>query len=245
MTSSVRPSLSSIDAAARRGLDVIVAVTGLTAAAPIMVLLGVVIRLETPGPIFFRQLRLGCGGRPFCLFKFRKFAHDLNSKGTAVTLKNDPRMTRVGRLLERSKLDELPQLWNILRGDMSIVGPRPETLDFADCFRGGYQDVLDHKPGLFGPNQAIFRDESSLYPVNRDPHDFYQAVLFPAKARVDLLYFSQRNLLLDVGWIIRCVLAVLGVPVLRGKGMSGIETAENWIRQSRHIPLEAAVEEHN
>jgi lipopolysaccharide/colanic/teichoic acid biosynthesis glycosyltransferase len=218
---------------------------GLAAFAPAMLVIGVMIRIETPGPVFFRQIRLGCGGRPFRLCKFRKFKHGANAMGRAVTLENDPRLTRIGRILERSKLDELPQLWNVLVGDMSIVGPRPETLDFADCFEHGYQMVLDHTPGLFGPSQAIFRNESSLYPANGDPHEFYQAVLFPTKARIDLLYFSRRTLVSDVGWIIRGALAVVGLPAFCGEGLSSVEVAENWLRRNRRMSAASVVEEHN
>jgi lipopolysaccharide/colanic/teichoic acid biosynthesis glycosyltransferase len=91
-------------------------------------------------------------------------------------------MTRVGRILERCKLDELPQIWNVLRGDMSIVGPRPETTEFANCFTGRFVQVLDYRPGLFGPNQAIFSRENALYPSDEEPHEFYRNVLFPIKA---------------------------------------------------------------
>src|SRR6516162_1708422 len=168
----------------RRAIDVAVALAALVTILPGIIVIAVMVRIESPGPVFFRQIRLGRGGQRFWLYKFRKFRHEANTMSRAVTLKNDPRMTRVGRLLEQTKLDELPQLWNILIGDMSLVGPRPETLNFADCFREGYRRVLDYPPGLFGPSQTMFRNESGLYPANRDPEEFYRAVLFPAKARI-------------------------------------------------------------
>jgi lipopolysaccharide/colanic/teichoic acid biosynthesis glycosyltransferase len=197
----------------RRTLDVAAALAALIAFAPLMLVIAIMIRVDSPGPVFFRQLRLGRGGRHFPLYKFRKFYHAADLGGLGVTLAGDPRMTRVGRLLHRSKLDELPQFWNILVGDMSVVGPRPETLDFADCFEDGYSRVLDYLPGLFGPSQAMFRNESALYPRDQDPHEFYRTVLFPAKARIDLLYFARRSLMSDIGWIVRGILAVIGIPV--------------------------------
>jgi lipopolysaccharide/colanic/teichoic acid biosynthesis glycosyltransferase len=231
MTRSSRPPHRCGNAAVTRAFDVVVALLGLAAFSPLTLAIAVMIRIETPGPVLFRQIRLGRGGRHFRLYKFRKFEDGPDATGLAVTLKNDPRITRVGRLLERSKLDELPQLWNILIGDMSMVGPRPETLDFADCFRDGCQRILDHTPGLFGPSQAMFRNESSLYPADQDPREFYRTVLFPAKARIDLHYFSQRSMMSDIGWIIRGVLAVVGFPVVRGEGLKGVEATEKRLLQ--------------
>src|SRR5271166_2717558 len=137
----------------QRGLDVIIALAALLIVAPVMVLIALAIISDSRGPVFFSQIRLGRDRRPFCLYKFRKFYHGSASEGHNVTLKSDARMTRVGRLLERTKLDELPQLWNVLIGDMSIVGPRPESMAFAGCFTGSFCYVLDHRPGLLGPNQ--------------------------------------------------------------------------------------------
>lgn len=221
-----------MDRAAKRAFDVTLATIGLVAFLPVMLLIAIAIRLETPGPVLFRQVRLGQRGHYFRLYKFRKFAHCSTASGPAVTLKNDPRMTRVGRTLERTKLDELPQLWNILVGEMSVVGPRPETLDFAECFTGGRRAILDHRPGLFGPSQAIFRNESALYPAGRDPHEFYRTVLFPAKAEIDLRYFRERTIVSDLFWVIRCVLAVAGLPVAGSEGTKGFEAM-----QALHLQL--------
>lgn len=239
MKHSSRSHVWSVNAALRRLFDVVAAAAGLVVLAPFMSAVAISIRLDSRGPALFRQLRLGRDGRPFYLYKFRKF-EDCVDTGRAVTLKNDPRMTRIGRLLERTKLDELPQLWNILIGDMSLVGPRPETLNFADCFREGYRGVLDYTPGLFGPSQTMFRNESVLYPADRDPEEFYRAVLFPAKARIDLIYFTRRSILSDIRWVIRGILAVL-----RSKGVKSVDDAESWLRPERRTEAMAVVEERN
>jgi hypothetical protein len=120
-----------------------------------------------------------------------------------VTVSGDARMTRLGRFLERSKFDEIPQLWNILKGEMSFVGPRPETLRFKDLFQGEFARVHDFVPGIFGPNQVAFRNESTMYPPDRNPEDFYREELFPKKARQDIAYFSQATAFSDVLWILR------------------------------------------
>lgn len=137
--------------------------------------------------------------------------------GAGVTLSGDARMTRVGRVLEKTKLDELPQLWNIVCGEMSFVGPRPETLRFADLFVGPYRKVLDFTPGVLGPHQVLHRTESDLYPADCDPEAFYREVIFVQKARMNLEYFSRSTFLDDLLLLIRGVFATLvGVVDWRG-----------------------------
>jgi lipopolysaccharide/colanic/teichoic acid biosynthesis glycosyltransferase len=195
----------------QRLFDVIVACTGIVLVSPIMFIVALAIWIDDGPPIFFSQTRLGQSGRHFRIYKFRKFHKEAGTTGRALTVTGDVRMTRLGRFLERAKIDELPQLWNILKGDMSVVGPRPESLVFADCFTGAFGKILDHKPGIFGPNQAAFRDEGQFYPTGQDPEQFYRDVLFRVKAEEDLAYFRKRTLGADVGWIIRGVLSVLGL----------------------------------
>lgn len=212
----------------RRAFDLAVAFIALMILGPAMLVIACAVRLDTPGPVFFSHFRVGHHGQRFRLYKFRKFGQRAEGGGS-LTLKHDARMTRVGRILERTKLDELPQFWNVLVGDMSIVGPRPETVDFADCFTGAYAAVLDHKPGLFGPNQVIFRSENSLYPEGQAPQEFYRAVLFPTKARIDLAYFPRRSFISDLGWIIRGALALFGVSAARA-GLAGDMISAEFLR---------------
>ena len=196
----------------KRLLDIVMSVCGLVVAAPLMALIAGALWLEAPGSVIFAQERLGKNGRPFRLYKFRKFAPDIGTKGTGVTVAGDARMTPIGRLLERTKLDELPQLWNILKGEMSFVGPRPETSRFADLFQGEFAQVLDYTPGIFGPNQIAYRNESAMYPPDENPESFYRRELFPAKARNDLAYFSRANCLSDLRWIIQGIwVSLIGV----------------------------------
>ena len=189
--------------------DILIAGASLMLLAPLMILVAAALLLEG-GPIFFAQTQVGAGGRPFQMYKFRKFRPDCGADGCPLTLDGDSRLTRVGQFLAATKIDELPQLWNVLRGEMSIVGPRPESLDFASCFSGGFEEVLRYRPGLIGPSQVAFRNEGQLYPRDQDPTQFYRDVLFPAKARLDLAYFSHRTVASDIAWIARGALAVLG-----------------------------------
>jgi lipopolysaccharide/colanic/teichoic acid biosynthesis glycosyltransferase len=200
----VRPS-SAVELDGRRMLDIVVAGTALCALSPLFLALSIIIAIESGTPIFFSQIRIGKNGRPFSIYKFRKFKASCDLNGYPLTLDRDERLTRVGRTLAASKLDELPQLWNIFRGDMSLVGPRPESITFNDCFHNGFEAILEHRPGLFGPCQVQFRHESRLYPSDGSAADFYREVLFPAKAKVDLAYFSRRTLVSDLRWIMRAI----------------------------------------
>lgn len=191
-------------------LESLLALVLLVIVLPLICMIAAAIFFEDAGPVLFAQKRFGRDGRPFALLKFRKFAPTCGTTGHAVTVSGDPRLTRVGRWLEHSKLDELPQLWNILRGDMAFVGPRPESMYFADCFSGIYRGLLQYRPGIFGPAQALFRDEKEMYQEGCDPEEFYRQVLFPAKARIDLAYYPERSWLSDFRWIYRCCLAVIG-----------------------------------
>ena len=192
-----------IDRKLKRALDVVLALLGLILAAPLIALLALAIRVDSPGRVIFSQERLGLHGRVFRMHKFRKFPDSWGDRGSGVTVSRDARMTRLGRFLERSKFDEIPQLWNILKGEMSFVGPRPETLRFKDLFQGEFARVHDFVPGIFGPNQVAFRNESKMYPPDRDPEAFYREELFPQKARQDIAYFSQATVFSDFLWILR------------------------------------------
>ncbi len=195
----------------KRIFDFIGALVGLIISLPLMLIIFIIVKLDSPGPVIFSQARLGKGGKHFQVHKIRKFPANIGSSGSGVTVAGDVRMTRVGRFLERTKLDELPQLWNILKGEMSFVGPRPESLRYADLFHGEFEDVLDFIPGVFGPNQIAFRNESELYPADENPEDFYRTVLFPQKASRDIAYFKRSNWLRDIQWIIKGVwVSVIG-----------------------------------
>jgi lipopolysaccharide/colanic/teichoic acid biosynthesis glycosyltransferase len=239
------------DAKVRRIFDLCIAFIALLLATPLIFLIAIAIRLDTPGPVFFSQIRLGQHGKRFRLFKLRKFFHKTSEMNLTVTLKDDSRMTRVGRFLEWSKLDELPQFLNVLRGDMAIVGPRPELPDFADCFDGPWRAVLEHKPGLFGPSQVMFRHEAEFYPPDRDPQAFYREMVFVTKARLDLSYYPHRTLWSDVVWIARSVRALFGstdchqwklddeidVPLLLPKAkVQGVPRAYSRIGEGRRNP---------
>ena len=198
----------------RRVVDVLCAGIAILVFSPGFLLIALTIWVEGGRPILYSQMRLGLNGSPFRMYKFRKFRADCDDRGSPLTAMNDERMTTIGRVLAAFKLDELPQLWNVLRGDMSLVGPRPETMVFVDCFRNGFERILEHRPGLIGPCQILFRQESSLFPPDGDVTEFYRKVLFPAKAKIDLAYYPNRTVMSDLGWVAQAAWILMAEPVL-------------------------------
>lgn len=212
-------------------LDILISLIAITVCIPLIIFISAAIKFASPGPVLFRQIRLGKQGQRFWLYKFRKF-YTVGSAGLALTLNNDSRMTSVGKVLQKTKLDELPQLWNVLRGDMSLVGPRPETIDFADCFKCGYEQVLQYKPGIFGPNQVFFRNESQLFCREMDPETYYRQILFGLKARVDLAYFKKANIFTDLLVMMRGIIIVVFPGLLPAANDTLLTDVEEWIQKN-------------
>ncbi len=177
---------------AKRCLDFFVALVGLVLLLPVFLVIAVLIKLDSPGPVFFRQRRVGLGGELFRIFKFRTMVQGAYQMGSRLTVKRDPRITRLGKFLRWSKLDELPQLINVLKGDMSLVGPRPEDPYFVQYYRGEQVQVLSVPPGIFGPSQIHGRDEVDEYPDGlKDTEAYYVEHILPAKLQRDLEYIRS------------------------------------------------------
>ena len=220
----------------KRVLDILISFIAIVACIPLITYIAVAIKCESPGPVLFRQIRLGKHGRRFWIYKFRKF-YTLGSHDLALTLNNDSRMTSFGNALQKTKLDELPQLWNVLRGNMSMVGPRPETIDFADCFRRGYEQVLQYKPGIFGPNQVFFRNESELFCREMDPETYYREVIFGLKARVDLAYLKKATIFTDLLLMVRGSIIVVFPGLLPASNEKLLRDVEEWIQKPSLVRL--------
>jgi lipopolysaccharide/colanic/teichoic acid biosynthesis glycosyltransferase len=181
--------------------------------SPVLLFVALAIKLESEGPVLFKQTRVGKKRRPFTMYKFRKFPIHYDGHGPGVTLVDDYRLTRIGRLLERLKFDELPQFLNVLKGDMSLVGPRPETPNFVAHYSESDYRVLDVKPGIFGVNQLLFRREAELYPEGVDPEEFYVSELMPKKLANDIDYIQRSTFATDLVLLIRCVWNVVYEPL--------------------------------
>jgi len=191
-----------------RFCDGVIAFVGLILSMPLLVLTAMAIRLTSNGPIIFRQTRVGLKGRPFTLFKFRTM-HLVNS-GLQVTASDDARVTRVGKILRKFKLDELPELWNVLKGDMSFVGPRPEVERYVDLNNPAWQIVLQSRPGITDPVTLKLRNEENLLAdIKSDRERFYLEVLQPYKLKGYSDYLHRRSWQSDLHVLYLTAVAVL------------------------------------
>ena len=194
----------------KRGVDLALALLGLTLLSPLFLILGVVVAATSGQPVLFRQDRIGLDGRPFRLLKFRTMRADAGG-GLPITGSGDPRVTSLGRLLRTSKLDELPQLVNVVRGEMSFVGPRPEVPRYVALYTREQRGVLEVRPGLTDPATVLFRDEEALLCAVEEARReaYYVNEVLPRKLAINLRYVEQAGLMYDLGLIIGTVKAIL------------------------------------
>jgi lipopolysaccharide/colanic/teichoic acid biosynthesis glycosyltransferase len=188
---------------AKRTFDLLAAGVGLLLLSPLFVVVALAITLDSQGPVFFRQARVGRGGRTFRIVKFRTMRERAEEAGGQLTVAGDPRVTRVGALLRKSKLDELPQLFNVVAGDMSLVGPRPEVPRYVAHYDARQRRVLDVRPGITDPASIAYRDENDLLDASTDPEAVYLEQIMPAKLEMNLAYLQRRSLAGDIAIIFR------------------------------------------
>lgn len=177
--------------------DKIVSFLGLLFLLPLLLIVAVLIKIFMPnGPIIFKQERIGQFGNIFIVYKFRTM--NVNHSGSSVSIKGESRITPLGEKLRKYKIDELPGLWNILKGDMSFVGPRPDVPGFADKLIGNDRKILEMKPGLTGPASLKYANEEEILANHEDPIKYNAEVIWPDKIRINLNYYEKRNFLLDL-----------------------------------------------
>lgn len=189
-----------------RTFEIPLAISGIVVVAPILLVVSILIKLNSRGPVFFRQKRVGMNGKEFSLFKLRTMAG--NRKGPMVTASDDYRVTSIGRMLRRSKIDELPELWNVLRGDMSFVGPRPEVPEFVDLSDPVWHEILAHRPGITDPVTLRLRNEEHLLAQIVDKERYYREVVQPYKLRGYIKFIRDKSWKTDIRIIGRTLKAI-------------------------------------
>ncbi len=193
----------------KRSFDLILSLLGLIVLAPLLAALALLIKLDSPGPVFYRGVRAGRFGKPFRIFKFRTMVVNADKIGGPSSAADDPRITRVGQFLRRYKLDELPQLLNVAKGEMSLVGPRPEVLQEVLLYTEEEKRLLEVRPGITDWASIRFRNEGEILRGSADPHAAYREKIRPEKIRLGLEYVERRSFLTDCKIIVRTLKAIL------------------------------------
>ena len=192
----------------KRIFDLTLAVLGLLVIWPVLLVIVLLIRRDGGKTIFFRQERIGLDGKPFRIWKFRTMVENAEALGKQLTIGEDPRITRIGKWLRKTKLDELPQLFNIISGEMSFVGPRPEVARYVELYNEEQKEVLKLLPGITDLASIQYRDESTLLAESSDPEKTYIEEIMPEKIRINLQYARSSNVLTDFMVILKTLFRV-------------------------------------
>lgn len=187
----------------KRPFDIVTALSGLIILSPILLVVALMIIISMGRPVFFRQVRVGKGGGHFKIIKFRSMLKNADQSGPDLTIIDDARITPLGRLLRKSKIDELPQLINVLKGEMSIVGPRPEVPRFVRLYNEEQRNVLCVRPGLTDPASIVYRDEEKVLARFDDTEKAYIKKIMPAKLKLNLAYMKKATFWTDLGIILK------------------------------------------
>jgi lipopolysaccharide/colanic/teichoic acid biosynthesis glycosyltransferase len=186
----------------KRLFDLLFSFIGLLLLQPLLGVTAIIIKVDSRGPVLFRQGRVGKNFRRFVIYKFRTMVVDAEKRGLRVTSGGDPRVTRAGRILRKFKIDELPQLINVLKGDMSFVGPRPEVEEYVKLFEKDYREILKQRPGITDLSSIIFREEEAVLRDQADPEEYYKTILLPEKIRLAKEYTENSSFFYDLGLIV-------------------------------------------
>ena len=193
----------------KRCFDVIVSGLILVLISPVLLFISLIVKLTSPGPVLYRQARVGQGGRVFGILKFRSMVVDADCKGPGITVSGDARVTATGKILRKLKLDEIPQLWNVVIGDMSLVGPRPELPKYVDTYDQWQRAVLSVRPGITDSASIKYRWEEELLSQSSAPEKFYEQIVLPKKLELNLLYIKQMSFQHDCSLLIQTVFSVM------------------------------------
>jgi len=193
----------------KRAMDIVISGGALLVIWPVLLLIALAIKIDDPGPVFYRQVRVGKDGKEFRIFKFRTMVVDADKKGLAITVGRDNRITRMGRLLRKTKLDELAQLINVFIGEMSFVGPRPEVPKYVNMYTPYQRQVLLVRPGITDYASIAYRNENDLLEGAEDPEKMYIDVIMPDKIELNMKYLREISPLADIRLILSTIVAVI------------------------------------
>lgn len=198
----------------KRFFDIIVSTSIFLILSPLFLIGSILAKIQSSGPVFYKAKRVGIGGRLFKMYKLRTMVVNADQIGIGLTTHKDPRVTTVGRFLRYTKLDELPNLINVIKGDMSLIGPRPESPNYVQYYTETQKQVLLVKPGITGPSQIANRNEEEKLAAQIDPEQYYITELMPKKLAIDLQYVATQCFITDLRWLLKTLL-VLILPTKR------------------------------
>lgn len=193
----------------KRAMDIVISGGALLVLWPVLALIALAIKIDDPGPVFYRQVRVGRHGKPFRIFKFRTMIVDADKKGLQITVGRDNRITRMGALLRKTKLDELAQLINVFVGEMSFVGPRPEVPKYVELYTPYQRQVLLVRPGITDYASIAYRNENDMLEGAEDPEKMYIDVIMPDKIELNMKYLREISPLADIRLILSTIVAVI------------------------------------
>lgn len=194
----------------KRSFDILVAAIGLVLLSPLLLLVAIGIKLDSHGPVFFRQQRIGKEFRPFFIYKFRTMVQNASEIGSPITIGMDPRITGIGRWLRKTKVDELPQIINVLKGEMSLVGPRPEVPRYVEMFRHDYEEILKLRPGITDLASLKYQNESEWLSQFDHPEREYVTHVLPEKIKLAKEYVQRASMSVDIALILKTVPKLFG-----------------------------------
>lgn len=229
-TPGVMDTFQSPGLAMKRSFDFAVALLGLTILMPVFIVVGILTKLSSPGPVLYGQTRVGRNGEEFQLYKFRSMIVDADKQGSSVTTSGDPRITKIGRYLRRTKLDELPQLWNVLVGDMSLVGPRPDVPQIVATYTPEMLRILDVRPGITSIASLHLRDEERLLLRFQDPDEAYTSIVVPFKVTLAMEHVRRDSFWFDLLILLQTIWAItLGriLPLPEHPGVRELKKSAN------------------
>lgn len=198
--------MSKVNRAIKRIFDFVASLIGIIIISPILTIVAICIKLDSKGKVLFLQKRIGKKGKPFNIYKFRTMVSDAEKLGKQITIGKDSRITRVGAFLRKYKIDELPQLFNVLKGDMSLVGPRPEVPKYVDLYTEEERKVLEVRPGITDLASLRYSDENEILGKVENPEEYYINVIMKDKLKLNLEYIEKSNIIFDIYLIIKTII---------------------------------------
>ncbi|MDP4085838.1 MAG: sugar transferase [Bacillota bacterium] len=207
--SSYSPQGFSLNDFIKRLFDILMSLIGVIILSPVFLVISLMIKFDSKGPVFFKQVRVGKGERNFKILKFRTMVTDAEKRGAQITVGRDSRITRVGHFLRKSKLDEIPQLLNVLKGDMSLVGPRPEVPKYTKYYDSNQKRIFEIRPGITDFASIKYRDENEILAQSKNPEETYIEEIMVDKLNLNLQYLSERSLITDIKIIFMTLLKIV------------------------------------